>query len=163
MICCWFFAFVFVCVHDDIKTTLVIPVQRALDWSEEELRGNMRSTPRLLAVKMDYYRCSSTGTNVIVHLRVVYEYTAGQSDVSSNLDANHSQHVVKTIPPSGATCHKLWFEPQCKLLQLQDLQNVNRAWNNIVLSYASLLGTGTIQQQNNMIDLLVIRHWHWHN
>ena len=147
MICCWFFVFVFVCVHDDIKTTLVNPAQRALDWTEEELRGNMRSTPRLLAVKMDYYRCSSTGTNVIVHLRVVYEYTAGQSDVSSNLDANHSQHGGQDNPT-------LWGYLSQTLVWTTVLQNVNRAWNMMLL-YASLLGTGTVQQQNNMIDLLV--------
>ena len=148
MICCWFFVFVFVCVHDDIKTTLVNSVQRALDWSEKELRGNMQSTPRLFAVKTGfYYRCSSTGTNVVVHLTVGYKCATGQSDVSSNLDANHSQHGGQDNPT-------LWGYLSQTLVWTTVLQNVNRAWNMMLL-YASMLGTGTIQQQNNMIDLLV--------
>ena len=148
MICCWFFAFVFVCVHDDIKTTLVNLEPRALGWTEEELRGNMRSTPRLFAVKTGfYYRCFSTGTNVVVHLTVEYERTTGQSDVSSNLDANHSQHGGQDNPT-------LWGYLSQTLVwtTVQDMQNVNRAWN-MVLLHAPLLGTGTIQQQNNIIDL----------
>ena len=124
-------------------------VQRALDWTEEQLRGNMRSTPRLFAVKTGfYYRCSSTGTNVVVHLTVGYKSTTGQSDVSSNLDANHSQHGGQDNPT-------LWGYLSQTLVwtTVQDMQNVNRAWNMVFL-YASLLGTGTVQQQNNMIDLL---------
>ena len=84
----------FVCVHGDIKTTLVNHVQRAFDWTEEELRSNMWSTLRLFAVKTGFYRYSSKWYKCGGTPPVGYEYTTVQSDVSSNLDANHSHHVV---------------------------------------------------------------------